>query len=64
MEHEISTFGSLMVMIGFIGWISSTVALIFRGFDTENHMISRKALFWGLMIVAFYAIWIAGLKIA
>ncbi|HPQ38810.1 MAG TPA: hypothetical protein PLV45_00425 [bacterium] len=64
MEHEVSTLGSLMVEIGFFGWIGSTFALIFRGFTKENELIGRKALFWGIMIVVFYGIWIAGLKIA
>ncbi len=53
-----------MVEIGFFGWIGSTFALIFRGFTKENELIGRKALFWGIMIVVFYGIWIAGLKIA
>lgn len=64
MEHEVSLIGSLMVQIGFFGWIGSTIAFIFKGFDDNNELISRKALLWGILIVLFYAIWIAGLKIA
>ncbi|MCD4653985.1 hypothetical protein K8T06_08615 [bacterium] len=64
MEHEVSTLGSLLVMIGFFGWIGSTVCLIFRGFSENNDLITRKALFWGILLAVFYGIWIAGLKIA
>ena len=64
MEHEVSLLGSLMVQIGFFGWIGSTIGLIFKGFDEQNDLVSRKALFWGILIVLFYGIWIAGLKIA
>jgi len=64
MEHEVSTLGSLMVMTGFFGWIGSTVALIFRGFNEENELMTKKAFFWGVLIVLFYAVWVTGLKIA
>jgi len=63
-EHEVSTLGSLLVEIGFFGWIGSTFALIFRGFTKENDLITRKAFFWGVLIVVFYAVWIIGLKVA
>ena len=64
MEHEVSTIGSLLVMIGFFGWIGSTVGLIFKGFDENNDLKSKNALIWGILLVIFYGIWIAGLKIA
>ncbi len=61
MEYEISTFWSVVVEIGFFGWIGSTIALIFNGFDDSDALIKKKALFWGILIVVFYAIWIIGL---
>ncbi|MBN1297406.1 hypothetical protein JXA80_11545 [bacterium] len=64
MEHEVSTLGSLMVEIGFFGWIGCTLALIFKGFTEDNELVPRRALLWGILIVVFYGMWIAGLKIA
>ena len=64
MEHEVSLWGSIMVQIGFFGWIGSTIGLIFKGFTEENELITRKAMLWGILIVVFYAIWVAGLRIA
>lgn len=64
MEHEVSLWGSIMVQIGFLGWIGSTIGLIFKGFTEENELVTKKALFWGIAIVVFYTIWIAGLRIA
>jgi hypothetical protein len=61
MDYEISTFWSILVEIGFFGWIGSTIALIFRGFDEDNNLNKKKALFWGVLIVIFYALWVAGL---
>ena len=37
MEHEVSTLGSLLVMIGFFGWIGAPVVLFFGGsFETKD----------------------------
>jgi hypothetical protein len=60
-EHEISTFWSIIVEVGFFGWIGSTIALIFKGIDDQNNLVKKKALFWGVMIVFFYALWVTGL---
>ncbi len=64
MEHEISLFGSIMVQIGFLGWIGCTIGLIFNGFTKDNELVPKKALLWGSLIVLFYAVWIIGLNIA
>lgn len=61
MDYEVSTFWSLIVVLGFFGWIGSTIALIFKGIDDNSRLVKRKALFWGIMIVACYALWVAGL---
>jgi hypothetical protein len=61
MDHEISLFWSVVVEIGFFGWIGSTIALIFKGIDDSNKLVKKKALFWGIMIVLFYACWVTGL---
>jgi len=64
MEHEVSMLGSMLVMIGFLGWIGCTVGLIFKGFTKDNELITKNAFIWGLLLVVFYGIWITGLKIA
>ncbi|MBN1356825.1 hypothetical protein JXA40_11235 [bacterium] len=61
MDYEISTFWSVVVEIGFFGWIGSTIAFIFKGFDDQNNLVKNKAFFWGVLIVMFYALWVAGL---
>jgi hypothetical protein len=64
MEHEVSLIGSIMVQIGFLGWIGCTIGLIFKGFNEDNDLLPKKALFWGSLIVVFYAVWIIGLNVA
>jgi hypothetical protein len=61
MEHEISTLWSLIVEIGFFGWIGCTIAFIFKAFDENDHLVKKQALFWGIMIVIFYGLWVTGL---
>jgi hypothetical protein len=62
MARDISTFWSIMVEIGFLGWIGCTITFIFQALTEDNKLVKDKALFWGIMIVIFYAIWVAGLK--
>lgn len=61
MPYEISTFWSIVVEIGFFGWIASAFAFIFKAIDEENHLNKRNAAIWGGLIVLFYAIWVTGL---
>jgi hypothetical protein len=50
-----------MVEIGFLGWVAATLGLIFRAIDKDNKFHGKRALFWGVLIALFYAIWIVGL---
>lgn len=61
---EPSTGWSLVLLVGFFGWVGSTVAFIFKGITKDNHLDKKKALFWGSAIVIFYAFWVLGLNFA
>ena len=61
MEHEISTFWSVVVEIGFLGWVGSTITFIFKGIDSENRLVKKNALLFGALVVVFYALFVAGL---
>jgi hypothetical protein len=61
MENEISTFWSVIVEIGFIGWLGCAVGFIFRAIDDQNRLNKRSAAIWGSLIVLFYALWVLGL---
>jgi len=62
MENEISTFWSVIVEIGFLGWLGSAVAFIFRAIDDDNNLKKRQAALWGTLIALFWALWIIGLN--
>lgn len=61
---EPSVGWSLILIIGFFGWVGSTIGFIFQGITKENRLDKRKALFWGVTIVIFYAFWVLGLYFA
>ena len=61
MPYEISTFWSIVVEIGFFGWIACAFTFIFKAIDEDNRLVKRSALLWGALIVLFYAIWVTGL---
>lgn len=61
---EPSVGWTIVLLIGFFGWIGSTVGFIFQGITRENRLNKKRALMWGLLIVVFYAMWIAGLYFA
>ena len=56
-----SNMWAAVVEIGFLGWVGSTIAFIFRAINKENRFVGKKALFWGVLIGVFYTLWIVGL---
>jgi hypothetical protein len=52
---------SFVLEAGFIGWIGSTIAFIFQAFGRDGSFYNKRALFWGSLIIAFYALWIIGM---
>jgi len=55
---------SLAAVIGFLGWIGAALGFIFLGFGRDGRWIRRRAALWGLLVVLFYTLWIAGLYYA
>ena len=47
--------------IGFVGWVGCTVGFIFRAFGDDDSFYARKAVFWGSLVVLFYALWVFGM---
>ncbi|OGL49787.1 MAG: hypothetical protein A2161_01275 [Candidatus Schekmanbacteria bacterium RBG_13_48_7] len=53
---------SIVLIFGFLGWIGSVFAFIFNAIDENDRLIKRKALFWYIIFVIFYALWIIGMR--
>ena len=58
---EPNVFWSLMLEIGFIGWIGCAIGFIFRVFTGQKGFNPKRALSWGIFIIFFYALWIVGM---
>ena len=59
--EDISTFWSVIVEIGFLGWVGCTIAFIFKAIDENNRLVKKNAALFGILIVIFYALFVAGL---
>jgi hypothetical protein len=56
-----SELWSLLVVIGFWGWVLCTVGLILRSFPRQQQIIAARAARWGAGVVLFFFIWISGM---
>ncbi|MFH1624726.1 MAG: hypothetical protein ABID54_06165 [Pseudomonadota bacterium] len=56
-----NVFWSVILEVGFLGWIGCIIGFIFRVFTGEKGFDGRRALLWGGVIIIFYALWIVGM---
>jgi len=60
-KTEPDLFWTIVLEMGFIGWVGCTVAFICRVCTGPNEFMPRRAFFWGMLIVCFYALWLVGM---
>lgn len=56
-------FWTIVLEAGFLGWIGSAIGFLIHALTGEKiaELRSKPALFWGLMVILFYALWIVGM---
>jgi hypothetical protein len=52
---------SVALLAGFFGWVAAGATFFWRGFTREGLLVARPALFWGGLVVVFFALWVVGL---
>ena len=52
---------SIVLLIGLIGWMTSTLIFIFRAFPGPDRFEVRPARLWGGSVLLFFMVWIIGL---
>lgn len=52
---------SIVLEIGFWGWVSGVLLFIMTGFSAENRVIPKRGLLLGGLILFFYSLWIVGM---
>jgi hypothetical protein len=55
---------SILVEVGFLGWVGTTVGLIWYVTDEAGNFARRRGLLWGSLIVVFFALWLLGMRLA
>ena len=52
---------SIISLAALFGWISASVAFIFKVFPERNRFDARAARLWGSAVLVLYAVWVVGL---
>jgi hypothetical protein len=61
MKTAPDVFWSMMVEVGFLGWIGCAIGFILRVFIGKKGFNSKRAFFWGVLIILFYTVWIVAM---
>ena len=54
---------SILLEIGFLGWVGATVGLIWYVVDEAGHFARRQGLLWGSLMAVFFALWLIGMRL-
>src|SRR5215813_12205742 len=54
---------SILLEIGFLGWVGATVCLIWYVVDEAGNFVRRQGLLWGSLIAIFFALWLIGMRL-
>jgi hypothetical protein len=54
-------FWSIVLEIGFFGWVGATIGFIMQVFQGEKRFVTRRAWAWGTLFLVSYFIWIVGM---
>src|SRR5262245_34340367 len=53
---------SVLVELGFLGWVGATVGLIWYVVDAQGNFARRQGLLWGSLIALFFALWLISMR--
>jgi len=57
-----SVFWSIVLILGFFGWIGTVFLFIFKAIDENDRLIKKRALLLYIVFVFCYALWVIGMK--
>ena len=55
---------SILVEVGFLGWVGATVGLIWYMMDEAGSFARREGLLWGSLMAVCFALWLIGMRLA
>jgi hypothetical protein len=54
---------SILVEIGFLGWVGATIGLIWYVVDEAGNFARRQGLLWGSLMAVCFALWLIGMRL-
>jgi hypothetical protein len=54
---------SILVELGFLGWVGATVGLIWYVVDEAGNFARRRGVLWGSLIALFFALWLISMRL-
>jgi hypothetical protein len=54
---------SILLEIGFLGWVGATIGLIWYVVDEAGNFARRQGLLWGGLIAVFFTLWLIGMRL-
>jgi tetratricopeptide (TPR) repeat protein len=54
---------SILVEIGFLGWVGATVGLIWYVVDEAGNFARRQGVLWGSLMAVCFALWLIGMRL-
>jgi hypothetical protein len=55
---------SIVLLLGFFGWVGAAFGLVYRGLDDRGRPVPRDALRWAAGLVAGLLVWVLGMALA
>lgn len=55
---------SILVAVGFLGWVGATLGLIWYVVDAQGNFAPRQGVLWGGLLTVFFALWLIGMRLA
>jgi hypothetical protein len=52
---------AVFCLVGFWGWVASTVGLALTSFPVRGEFALRSALLWGSAVLTFFALWVVSM---
>jgi hypothetical protein len=57
-------YWAVLSQVGLWGWIASVLCMVYLCFPSYNIFLTRNAVKYGLGVLLFFVLWIAGMMLA
>ena len=55
---------SVLVEVGFLGWVGAAIGLIWYVMDEQGHFAPRQGMLWGSFLAVFFVLWVVSMRFA